>query len=78
MFVEGLPENYFDAIFFDPFSPQSTPEMWQVDFFKEMHRVLKPTRMLATFSCARMARENMAEAGLFYDDGPIVGRRDPV
>ena len=70
-----LPENYFDALFFDPFSPKTSPEMWQQPFFKEMFRVLKPEGILATFSCARMVRENMATAGLMYDDGPIVGRR---
>jgi tRNA U34 5-methylaminomethyl-2-thiouridine-forming methyltransferase MnmC len=72
-----LDTEKFDAIFFDPFSPKSAPEMWQVPFFKEMFRVLKPTGILATYSCARMVRENMSEAGLFYDDGPIVGRRGP-
>ncbi|MBI4980100.1 hypothetical protein HZC30_00915 [Candidatus Woesearchaeota archaeon] len=72
-----LPDNYFDAVFFDPFSPQSSPEMWGVDFFKEMWRVMKNSAILATFSCARMARDNMAAAGLLYDDGPILGRRGP-
>jgi len=69
--------DYFDAIFFDPFSPKTSPEMWQVDFFKEMYRVMKKTAILATFSCARIVRENMAKAYLIYDDGPIVGRRGP-
>lgn len=72
-----LPENYFDAIFFDPFSPKTAPEMWQVTFFEQMHRVLKSSGILATYSCARMARENMSKAGLLYDDGPMVGRRGP-
>jgi len=75
--VKQLQENYFDAIFFDPFSPKTAPEMWQTSFFKEMHRVLKKDGILATYSCARMVRENMAQAGLFYDNGPIVGRRGP-
>ncbi len=72
-----LPDNYFDAVFFDPFSPQSAPEMWQKEFFQEMWRVMKKSAILATFSCARMARDNMAAAGLLYDDGPILGRRGP-
>lgn len=72
-----LPDNYFDAVFFDPFSPQSAPEMWQKEFFQEMWRVMKRTGILATYSCARMARDNMAAAGLLYDDGPILGRRGP-
>lgn len=75
--VKNLPEKYFDAVFFDPFSPKTAPEMWKVSFFREMHRVMKNSAVLATYSCARMARENMSKAGLFYDDGPIVGRRGP-
>lgn len=75
--VQELSENYFDAIFFDPFSPKTAPEMWQVPLFQEMNRVMKNTAILATYSCARLGRENMATAGLFYDDGPCVGRRGP-
>lgn len=75
--VKQLPENYFDAIFFDPFSPKTMPELWSEELFREMWRVMKGAAILATYSCARMARENMSKAGLFYDDGPIVGRRGP-
>lgn len=75
--VKQLVKEHFDAVFFDPFSPKTTPEMWQVDFFAEMYRVMKSSAILATFSCARLVRENMSEAGLFYDEGPIVGRRGP-
>lgn len=75
--VKQLPENFFDAIFFDPFSPKTAPEMWQVLFFQEMHRVMKKTAILATYSCARMVRDNMSTANLVYDDGPIIGRRGP-
>lgn len=74
---KALPENYFDAVFFDPFSPKTAPEMWQESFFIEMYRVMKSTAILATYSCARMARDNMSKAGLMYDDGPILGRRGP-
>lgn len=72
-----IAENSCDAIFFDPFSPKTAPEMWQIPFFKEMWRIMKHNAILATYSCARMVRENMQEASLFYDDGPIVGRRGP-
>lgn len=75
--VKRLPGEEFDAIFFDPFSPKTAPEMWQTPFFKEMWRVMKSSAILATYSCARMARENMAAADLMYDDGPIIGRRGP-
>lgn len=75
--VKQLSENHFDAVFFDPFSPKTAPEMWQEAFFAEMYRVMKNSAILATYSCARMARDNMSKAGLMYDDGPIIGRRGP-
>jgi tRNA U34 5-methylaminomethyl-2-thiouridine-forming methyltransferase MnmC len=76
--VKNLPENHFDAIFFDPFSPKTAPEMWTVKLFKQMYRVLKESGILATYSCARHIRDNMKEANLFWDEGPIVGRRGPA
>lgn len=75
--IKQLEDEFFDAIFYDPFSPKTDPEMWQVSLFQEMHRIMKKTATLATYSCARMVRENMSEAGLMYDDGPIIGRRGP-
>ncbi len=75
--VKALAENSFDAVFFDPFSPKTAPEMWQEHFFVEIYRVMKSSAILATYSCARMARDNMSKAGLMYDDGPILGRRGP-
>ncbi len=75
--AKELPADYFDAVFYDPFSPQAAPEMWTEELFREMYRTMKDTAILATYSCARMVRDNMSKAGLFYDDGPIVGRRGP-
>jgi tRNA U34 5-methylaminomethyl-2-thiouridine-forming methyltransferase MnmC len=75
--VKQLPKEHFDAIFFDPFSPKTAPEMWTKEFLKEMFKVLKSTGILATYSCARMVRDNLKAAEFMYDDGPIVGRRGP-
>lgn len=75
--AKELPADYFDAVFFDPFSPKTAPEMWQISLFEQMYRVMKNSAILATYSCARMVRDNMSKAGLMYDDGPIVGRRGP-
>lgn len=75
--VKQLQENYFDAIFFDPFSPNTSPEMWSEELFKELWRVMKLTGILATYSSAPLARENMSKAGWLYDNGPIAGRRGP-
>lgn len=75
--IKQLADNHFDAIFYDPFSPKTSPQMWEVLLFQEVWRVMNSSAILATYTCARMARENMSKAGLLYDDGPIVGRRGP-
>lgn len=75
--IKELEKDSFDAVFMDPFSPRTSPEMWSTEFFKELYRVIKENKILATFTCARLARDNMKAAGFSYDDGPIVGRRGP-
>ncbi len=75
--IKELPADNFDAVFMDPFSPKTSPGMWSKEFFKDIYKVIKQDRILATYTCARLARDNMKEAGFMYEDGPIVGRRGP-
>ncbi|NTV23361.1 MAG: hypothetical protein HGA85_03225, partial [Nanoarchaeota archaeon] len=66
-------EGKFDAIFHDPFSPGRNPDLWTREFFSKLAHKMKETSVLATYSCARKVRENMAAAGLAVSDGPIIG-----
>lgn len=75
--IKQLGDNHFDAVFYDPFSPKTSPQMWEIPLFQEVWRVMNSSAILATYTCARMARDNMSKAGLMYDDGPIWGRRGP-
>ncbi len=75
--IKSLPSDYFTTIFLDPFSPKKCPELWTEDFFKEIYRVSKPGAILATYSCARVVRDNLRTAGFKVQDGPRVGRRAP-
>lgn len=75
--IKDLPDNHFDAVFLDPFSPKNCPELWTEQFFKEIYRVLKKTGKVATYSCARVVRDNFRLAGFIVKDGPVVGRRGP-
>ena len=75
--IKNIPDNYVDAIFFDPFSPKTAPHMWNTDILKQMYRVIKENAIFSTYSCARVVRDNLKEVGFIYDDGPIVGRRGP-
>ncbi len=67
----------FDAVFLDPFSPKKNPELWTKDFFKEIKKRMKKEALLATYSCARLVRKNLKDAGFIVEDGPCVGRRAP-
>ncbi len=67
----------FDAVFLDPFSPKKNPELWTCGFFMEIIKRMKKNAVLATYSCARTARENLKKAGFMVKDGPRVGRRGP-
>ena len=67
----------FNAVFLDPFSTKKNPELWTEEFFKEIYKRMKNNSVLATYSCARVVRDNLKKAKFKIKDGPIVGRRAP-
>ncbi|NPA13137.1 MAG: hypothetical protein GXO45_04025 [Aquificae bacterium] len=72
--IKGL-KLKFDAVFFDPFSPRVNTEMWTVELFKEIKRVLKPEGILATYSGALAVRKGLIEAGFRIGLIEPVGRK---
>lgn len=70
-------KDKFDAVFLDPFSPSKNPELWTVEFFKEIKQRMKQGAILATYSYAKTVRKNLTKAGFIVKDGPIIGRRSP-
>lgn len=75
--IKELTANSFDAIFFDPFPPDKTPELWQTPFLQEIWRVLKETGTFATYACDPNVRKNLAEAGFLWDERLMPGRVGP-
>lgn len=67
-----------DIVFFDPFSPSKSPELWTKEFMTDVYACCADKALLVTYSCARAVRENLAGAGFIVSDGPIVGRRGPA
>lgn len=66
-----------DAIFLDPFSPPSCPQLWTVEFLGWVAKCLKPNGKLATYSCSAAVRTALMTAGLQIGATPPVGRRSP-
>ncbi|MCK4311410.1 MAG: hypothetical protein KAW88_01600 [Candidatus Cloacimonetes bacterium] len=75
--LNQLPKEYFDRVFFDPFSPKKQPEMWSKEIFRKVYNVMKQGAKLSTYSCAKSIRQNMTDAGFKVMDGPAVGRKSP-
>jgi chorismate dehydratase len=71
--VRDISTPLFDAVFFDPFSPSKNPELWTVDFFKEIYRLIKNTGVLTTYSSALQIRKALIDAGFVIGRGPSVG-----
>jgi tRNA U34 5-methylaminomethyl-2-thiouridine-forming methyltransferase MnmC len=77
--IQALVKQDFraDAIFLDPFSPPHCPQLWTVEFLREVSLCLVPTGRLATYSCAASVRTALQLAGLCMGSTPPVGRRSP-
>lgn len=67
----------FDAVFLDPFSTTKNPELWTVEFFKEIKEVMKPEAILATYSSSAIVRSGLIESGFKIGNGPVIGRYRP-
>ena len=75
--IMNMEADSVDYVFFDPFSPAKVPELWTLEVFKTIAKILKINGKISTYSCARKVRDNMKEAGLIVTDGPTIGRRSP-
>lgn len=77
--VQLLQQESFqaDAIFLDPFSPPTCPQLWTVEFLKRVARCLALDGKVATYSCAAAVRTALIAAGLKIGSTPPFGRRTP-
>ena len=66
-----------DAIFLDPFSPPTCPQLWTVEFLAQVATCADESAYLATYSCSAIIRTALLEAGWYLGSTPPVGRRTP-
>ena len=71
--IRTLTDRQFDAVFFDPYSPSHNPELWSVEFFREIFRLTASRGILTTYSSAPQVRAALMEAGFIIGRGPSVG-----
>lgn len=72
------PDERFDAVYFDPFSPETSPRLWQTEIFAAILSVTRPDGVLASYCVNRQVRDAMAAAGwrIAKFAGPPGGKRE--
>jgi tRNA U34 5-methylaminomethyl-2-thiouridine-forming methyltransferase MnmC len=72
------PNEEFDAVYFDPFSPEAAPRLWQQDIFAVMAQLLKVGGSLVSYCVSRAVRDSISAAGLIVTrtPGPTGGKRE--
>lgn len=76
-------EGRISAVFHDPHSPGKNSELWTVEFFSLLHRLMDSEARLTTYSFAQQVRGGLAEAGfhlapfrseVFQKEGTLAGK----
>jgi tRNA U34 5-methylaminomethyl-2-thiouridine-forming methyltransferase MnmC len=63
----------FDAVFQDPYSPSKNPELWSLDYFMVIAKLMNDNAILTTYSSALHIRRAMIESGLLVGSCPSTG-----
>jgi tRNA U34 5-methylaminomethyl-2-thiouridine-forming methyltransferase MnmC len=71
--LKKMDRGDINVVFHDPYSPAKNPELWTVEFFRELNRVIKGDGILTTYSSALQIRMALMEAGFTIGLGPSVG-----
>jgi len=68
----------FDAVYFDPFSPQTSPKLWTPDVFANMRDAMVIGGRLVSYCVNRQVRDAMQSVGFDVTrvPGPINGKRE--
>lgn len=74
-----LPDDKYDLIYYDAFSPRDVPEQWTVPVFEKMHSMLNEKGVLVTYCSKSIVRRAMQAAGFEVHKLPgPYGKREIV
>lgn len=68
----------FDTVYFDPFSPESNPELWTEPMLRAMYQLLQPGGTLTSYCVKSRIRHLLKGIGFTVDkvSGPAGGKRE--
>ncbi len=67
--------GFFDAVFQDGFSPDCNPELWTLDFLRELAGHLNPDAVMASYSSAYPFRGALLKLGFAVGESVPFGRK---
>jgi len=73
--VQRVKDFQADAIFHDAFSPYKNPELWSLDFLRELIRLLKPDGVWISYTSSLAVRKALKLLGLNLQSTKSVGRK---
>ena len=73
--IDKLPKNYFDVIFFDPFSHKVTKEFWDDKFLSDIFNLLKKGGTLTTYSGLKRVEKLALDLGFSIKRVEPLGRK---
>ena len=70
--------SYFDAVYFDAFSPATNPQLWTPEVFAAFKSLLKPACKLVSYCVSGQVRRGLEQAGFEVRryPGPPGGKRE--
>ena len=68
----------FDCLFFDAFSPEKQPDLWEVAIFQKMYKAMNSSGLLTTYCAKGSVRRTLQSIGFVVERlaGPIGGKRE--
>ncbi len=58
-----LHANHYDVVYWDAFSFDTQPHLWSNDIFSKIHKAIKPTAILTTYSAKGEVKRALRESG---------------
>ncbi len=65
-----LKPDFYQLIYFDAFSPDVQPDLWELSVFKKLYRTMTNGGVLVTYSAKGQVRRNMQSAGFVVERLP--------
>jgi tRNA U34 5-methylaminomethyl-2-thiouridine-forming methyltransferase MnmC len=73
----NLADNSFDLIYFDAFSPEAQPELWEQEVFDKCFSVMAPEGILVTYCAKGRVKRALKSSGFTVENLPgPAGKRE--